>query len=518
MRVHSVEAIAIEIPLTKNFGGSTYAVRKRCTVITRMRTDAGLVSEVYNGDNREHGREIVRLIHEELAPRVTGLNIFEGERIWETLFALTHATRARKTLVEAIACVDCALWDLRGKARGESVSALLGGSRASLPIISIGGYYMDGKTHADIGREMEAYRQAGMAGCKFKVGGLTPEEDAKRVEVARKAAGSEFILAVDANRGWSVEDAERFAHLVEPLDLRWFEEPCHWYDDVGMMARVRRATRIPITAGQSELTHHRVRRLVEPRAVDLGNFGAADGRGAPALELARTGADLVVAELDRAGAERTAAEVKGLGRRVSVVPTDVTRRTDLAAMTERTRAEFGRIDILVNNAGIYRAAAPLDVTEAHWDAVMNVNAKAVFFACQAVLPLMIAQKRGSIVSVASMAGKIGNRNNLPYNASKAAVISITKSLALAHAKDGVRVNCVCPGFVETDMWTVVAREQGALMGLAPEEFTRQRAAQVPLGRMERPDDVANVIGFLASGKSGYMTGQALSVDGGLVMH
>ena len=176
MRVHSVEAIAIEIPLTKNFGGSTYAVRKRCTVITRMRTDAGLVSEVYNGDNREHGREIVRLIHEELAPRVTGLSIFEGERIWETLFALTHATRERKTLVEAIACVDCALWDLRGKARGESVSALLGGSRVSLPIISIGGYYMDGKTHADIGREMEAYRQAGMAGCKFKVGGLTPEE------------------------------------------------------------------------------------------------------------------------------------------------------------------------------------------------------------------------------------------------------------------------------------------------------------------------------------------------------
>ena len=230
------------------------------------------------------------------------------------------------------------------------------------------------------------------------------------------------------------------------------------------------------------------------------------------------GADVVVAELDRAGAERTAAEVKGLGRRVGVVPADVSRRADLLAMAARTREDFGRIDILVNNAGIYRAAAPLDVTEEHWDAVMNVNARAVFFACQAVLPTMIAQKRGSIVSVASMAGKVGNRNNLPYNASKAAVISITKSLALAHARDGIRVNCVCPGFVETDMWTVVAREQGALMGLAPEEFTRQRAAQVPLGRMERPEDVATVIGFLASSKSGYMTGQALSVDGGLVMH
>src|SRR2546427_8894774 len=97
--------------------------------------------------------------------------------------------------------------------------------------------------------------------------------------------------------------------------------------------------------------------------------------------------------------------------------------------------------------------------------------------------LMIAKKLGSFVGVASMAGKIGNRNNLPYNASKAAVISITKSLALAHAKDGVRVNCVCPGFVETDMWTVVAREQGALMGLVPEGVARQRAAQVHLGRM-----------------------------------
>src|SRR5919197_956562 len=164
MRVHSVEAIPIEIPLTKPFGGSTYAVLTRCTVITRVRTDAGLVSEVYNGDNREHGGEIVRLIREELAPRVTGMSVFEGERIWETLFALTHASRERKTLLEALACVDCALWDLAGKAQGQSVCALLGGDRASLPVISIGGYYMDGKTHGDNGRGIETHRPAGMAG------------------------------------------------------------------------------------------------------------------------------------------------------------------------------------------------------------------------------------------------------------------------------------------------------------------------------------------------------------------
>jgi 3-oxoacyl-[acyl-carrier protein] reductase len=160
----------------------------------------------------------------------------------------------------------------------------------------------------------------------------------------------------------------------------------------------------------------------------------------------------------------------------------------------------------------------LDITEEHWDTVMNINARAVFFASQAVLPTMIAQKRGAIVSLASMAGKVGSRTNLPYNASKAAVISITKSLALAHAADGIRVNCVCPGFVETDMWQLVAREQGALQGLSPEDFTEQRAAQVPLGRMEHPEDVAKVIGFLASDRAGYMTGQAINVTGGLIMH
>ncbi|MGH7311018.1 MAG: mandelate racemase/muconate lactonizing enzyme family protein [Candidatus Rokuibacteriota bacterium] len=279
MRIHSVDALAVDIPLTRNFGGSTYAVLKRSTVVTRMRTEEGLVSEVYNGDNREHGPEIVRLIGEVLAPRVRGLSIFEGERIWERLFTLTHASRDRKTLLEAIACLDCAVWDLAGKALGQSVCALLGGHRRQLPIITIGGYYMPGKTLADIGAEMEGYRRAGMAGCKFKVGGLAPEEDARRVEAARRAAGPDFVLAVDANRGWSVAEAVRFARLVEPLEIRWFEEPCHWHDDAALMARVRAATRIPITAGQSEITSHGVRRLLEAGAVDLVNFDASEGGG-----------------------------------------------------------------------------------------------------------------------------------------------------------------------------------------------------------------------------------------------
>ena len=279
MRIHSLEAVPVEIPLTRNFGGSTYAVLSRCTVVTRLRTDAGLVSEVYNGDNRRDGREIVRVIQEELGPCVRGRDVFERERIWEAMFALSHAQRDRKLLLEAIACVDCAIWDAVGKAEGRSVCELLGGDRRALPIITIGGYYREGKTLADIGRELESYREAGMAGCKFKVGGLSPEHDAARVAVARRAAGPDFVLAVDANRAWSVDDAIAFARLVEPLEIRWFEEPCHWHDDAAMMARVRRATRIPITAGQSEITSHGVRRLLDAGAVDLVNFDASEGGG-----------------------------------------------------------------------------------------------------------------------------------------------------------------------------------------------------------------------------------------------
>ncbi len=278
MKIEKVEALAISIPLGKNFGGSTYDVTRRCTVVTRIHA-GGLVSEVYNGDNREHGAGIVRIIHEALAPLVVGRDVFSGESIWEQLFALTHAAGDKKTLLEAIACVDCAVWDLQGKAVGRSVRQLLGGHRSQLPIISIGGYYVAGKTFADIGREMELYRREGMAGCKFKVGGLSPAEDARRVAAARQAAGDDFILVVDANRGWNVADAVRFSRLVEHLDIGWFEEPCHWHDDAAMMAQVRRATRIPVTAGQCEITSQGVRRLIDAGAVDFVNFDVSEGGG-----------------------------------------------------------------------------------------------------------------------------------------------------------------------------------------------------------------------------------------------
>lgn len=279
VKIQSIEAIAIDIPLTKNFGGSTYSVLKRSTIVTRLRTTDGVLAEVYNGDNRDDGPKICRLIHELMAPAVIGLDIFATERLNERLFALTRAHGDRKLLLEAIACIDCAVWDAIGRTLGKPVVDLLGGYRQENPILSIGGYYMAGKTLADIGREIEQYRDAGMAGCKFKVGGMSPKQDAERVATARKAAGPDFMLAVDANRGWAADDAIRFARLIEHLDIAWFEEPCHWYDDATQMARVRRAIRIPVNAGQSEITSHGIRRLLDANAVDLVNVDVSECGG-----------------------------------------------------------------------------------------------------------------------------------------------------------------------------------------------------------------------------------------------
>jgi D-arabinonate dehydratase len=279
MRICSVEAIAIRIPLKKTFGGSQYRVDSRCTIITRIGTDQGLVSEVYNGDNRTRSKELVEIINKELCPLLLGEDVFSIERIWEKCFLLSYSLRDRKLVMEAIACIDTGIWDLIGKALNINVCRLLGGYRKSLPVIAIAGYYEKDKTLNDLRREMDWLNHQGMAGCKVKVGGLSPEDDAKRVAAARDGGGPEFILALDANQGWSVKDAIRFAGLVEHLDIRWFEEPCHWYDDINSMARVRAATSIPINAGQSEVTRYGIHRLLSAGAVDSVNFDASEGGG-----------------------------------------------------------------------------------------------------------------------------------------------------------------------------------------------------------------------------------------------
>lgn len=278
MKIERIEAIPVSIPLERTFSGSGYHVSSRATVITRIHAE-GLVSEVYNNDDRAHGLEIRRIIEQDISPLIVGESVQAWERVWEKMVRVTVPHGNQHLRMMAIACVDTAIWDLLGKSLNVNVCALLGGYRDRLPIIGIAAYYEPGKTLADLSREMAWLRSLGMAGCKVKVGGLSPEEDAVRVKACREGGGADFIIAVDSNRGWSVADAIRFARLVEPLGIEWFEEPCHWQDDARAMAQVRRATTIPINAGQSEISAFGVRRLLDADAVDIVNFDASEAGG-----------------------------------------------------------------------------------------------------------------------------------------------------------------------------------------------------------------------------------------------
>ena len=249
--------------------------------------------------------------------------------------------------------------------------------------------------------------------------------------------------------------------------------------------------------------------------------GAARGIGAAcARRLAAEGARLVLADLDGAGVEKLAAELGQVAVRA-----DVTRRADIDRMVDEPYRRWGRLDILFNNAGVIRVQPMLEVAEDDWDRVMTVNLRAVFFVLQAAARRMMGQDlmpgselRGKLIQTASIASyRGGNHLMTPYSASKAGVVSLTRSAAQAMASHRITSNCVCPGAVETAMWEQIDREWGALEGLGEGEVWKRRIRPIPLGRPEKPEDVAAVVAFLASSDSDYMTGQAINVDGGLVM-
>jgi meso-butanediol dehydrogenase/(S,S)-butanediol dehydrogenase/diacetyl reductase len=249
--------------------------------------------------------------------------------------------------------------------------------------------------------------------------------------------------------------------------------------------------------------------------------GAARGIGAAcARRLAADGAKLVLADLDGAGAEKLAAE---LGQ--AAVRADVTRQADIDRMIDEPYRLWGRLDVLFNNAGVIRVQPMLEVTGDEWDRVMNVNLRAVFFVLQAAARRMVQQDlmpdselRGKLIQTASIASyRGGNHLMTPYSASKAGVVSLTRSAAQLLAAQRITSNCVCPGAVETAMWEQIDREWGTLEGLGQGEAWKRRIRNIPLGRPERPEDVASIVAFLAGPDSDYMTGQAINVDGGIVM-
>lgn len=236
--------------------------------------------------------------------------------------------------------------------------------------------------------------------------------------------------------------------------------------------------------------------------------GASRGIGrAVALKLASEGAKVA---LNFAGNETAANEVRqeieAAGGQAILVKADVANEAAVQEMVQKTADAFGRIDILVNNAGITRDGLLARMKEEDWDAVLSTNLKGVFLTTKAVAKLMMKQRAGRIVNMASVVGVTGNAGQANYSAAKAGVIGFTKTIARELASRGVTVNAVAPGFIDTDMTSVLSdkAKEAALTG-------------IPLGRMGTPEDVAAAVLFLASDQASYVTGQVLHVDGGMVM-
>ena len=235
--------------------------------------------------------------------------------------------------------------------------------------------------------------------------------------------------------------------------------------------------------------------------------GAGRGIGrAVALKFAAEGADVVCVSRTPENSEKAAAEVRALGRQAWAHAVDVADVNAVNAAAEKILAEAGRVDILVNNAGVTRDGLLMRMSDADWDAVLNTNLKGAFLVTRAFSRAMIKQRSGCIINISSVIGLIGNAGQCNYAASKAGLIGFTQSAARELASRGITVNAIAPGFIETDMTSVLK-----------EEMRTALLKQIPLGRFGQADDIAGAALFLAGPAARYVTGQVLTVDGGMVM-
>lgn len=240
--------------------------------------------------------------------------------------------------------------------------------------------------------------------------------------------------------------------------------------------------------------------------------GAASGIGqATAALFGQEGAKVMCADLDAEGAERVAQQIANSGGEAASTQGDVSQAADVERMVRQTVERWERLDVLVNNAGIYFILPLTQVPEEEWDRLININLKGVFLGCKYAIPEMVKGGGGSIVNTASIAGLRGFANWTTYCASKGGVIQLTKAVAMEVARLNVRVNCVCPGIIDTGMF-----DQAVDMVAADRDELATTIGEVhPMGRIGRPEEVAAAILFLASEEASFITGVPLSVDGGL---
>ncbi len=239
------------------------------------------------------------------------------------------------------------------------------------------------------------------------------------------------------------------------------------------------------------------------------------GRGigrAIALALAREGCQVAVADILGENARAVAVEVEALGVKGLALPADLTRRVEVERAVAATLAQFGQLDILVNNAGWDRMGLFLDSDEETWEKIIAINFKAVLYTSKAALPHMVARGAGKVINIASDAGRVGSSGEAVYSGAKGAVIAFSKTLARELARHRVTVNVVCPGLTETPLLQSI-REQSPKTEKIIEAVTRA----IPLGRVAAPEEIAGAVVFLASPEADFITGQTLSVSGGLTM-
>tara|TARA_B100000446_G_scaffold186699_1_gene213740 strand:+ start:278 stop:1438 length:1161 start_codon:yes stop_codon:yes gene_type:complete len=295
MKITDVEPIVVSWPPFENsFWTSLNRIGQVSELVVLVHTDEGIIGigEAHGGsmhyiDNTgvAHISGAGSTVTDILKPLLIGENPLDNERLWSKMFGLTYQKgwsqigATRQQILAAMAAVDIALWDIKGKAANMPVWRLLGGYRNTVPCYVTGGYYQDGKTIDDLTAECKSYVETGYNAIKLKIGGVSVEEDVDRVTAVREAVGPDIDIMVDVNEGYDVRTAIRAARLLEPLDIRWLEEPVHWYDRIEGLRQVADATTIPIASGEQALTRWDARDLLMRGGIKIMQFDCTRSAG-----------------------------------------------------------------------------------------------------------------------------------------------------------------------------------------------------------------------------------------------
>ena len=295
MKITDVEPIVVSWPPFENsFWTSLNRIGQVSELVVLVHTAEGIIGigEAHGGsmhyiDNTgvAHISGAGSTVTDILKPLLIGENPLDNERLWSKMFGLTYQKgwsqigATRQQILAAMAAVDIALWDIKGKAANMPVWRLLGGYRNTVPCYVTGGYYQDGKTIDDLTAECKSYVETGYNAIKLKIGGVSVEEDVDRVTAVREAVGPDIDIMVDVNEGYDVRTAIRAARLLEPLDIRWLEEPVHWYDRIEGLRQVADATTIPIASGEQALTRWDARDLLTRGGIKIMQFDCTRSAG-----------------------------------------------------------------------------------------------------------------------------------------------------------------------------------------------------------------------------------------------